>query len=73
MSTHLNETTELDRPRHWVEHGTWRGFTAGDWCESIAVRDFIHANYRPYEGDASFLAGATERTTGRSSTRPTTP
>ena len=41
----------------------WRGFTAGDWCTSIAVRDFINANYTPYLGDASFLAGPTARTT----------
>jgi formate C-acetyltransferase len=47
-----------------VDAGTaWRGFTPGAWSESIAVRDFIQRNYRPYDGDASFLAGPTERTT----------
>ncbi|MEN0110831.1 MAG: formate C-acetyltransferase [Planctomycetota bacterium] len=40
-----------------------RGFTAGDWSQRIDVRDFIQRNYRPYEGDDSFLTGATERTT----------
>ncbi|MEU3254157.1 formate C-acetyltransferase [Streptomyces sp. NPDC006997] len=40
----------------------WRGFTGTRWQERIDVRDFIHANYTPYEGDASFLAGPTERT-----------
>ena len=32
------------------------------WKREINVRDFIQHNYTPYEGDASFLAPATERT-----------
>ena len=40
----------------------WRGFRPGTWNTRVAVRDFIQHNYTPYEGDASFLAGATERT-----------
>ena len=40
----------------------WKGFCEGDWQEHINVRDFINKNYTAYEGDASFLAGATERT-----------
>ena len=40
----------------------WRGFRPGPWQERIAVRDFIQRNFTPYEGDASFLAGATART-----------
>ncbi len=40
----------------------WEGFTAGDWTKEIDVRGFIQANYTPYEGDDSFLAGATKRT-----------
>ncbi|WP_127127873.1 formate C-acetyltransferase [Georgenia sp. SYP-B2076] len=44
--------------------GPWRGFSAGPWQSAIDVRDFIQTNYTPYEGDASFLAGPTERTTG---------
>ncbi|UOE44701.1 formate C-acetyltransferase [Agromyces larvae] len=42
----------------------WHGFTSGPWQDRINVRDFIQRNYTPYEGDAAFLAGATERTTG---------
>jgi formate C-acetyltransferase len=42
----------------------WRGFASGPWTEQIDVRDFIQRNYTPYTGDASFLAGPTERTTG---------
>ncbi|MCZ4338796.1 formate C-acetyltransferase [Shewanella colwelliana] len=40
----------------------WEGFTPGDWKSEVNVRDFIQANYTPYEGDESFLAGATEAT-----------
>jgi len=40
----------------------WNGFIEGRWTEDIDVRDFIQKNYTPYEGDASFLAGPTERT-----------
>ncbi len=40
----------------------WQGFREGKWCDSIDVRDFIVSNYTPYDGDAAFLKGATERT-----------
>ncbi|WP_343219067.1 formate C-acetyltransferase [Cerasicoccus maritimus] len=40
----------------------WRGFTPGDWTDSIDVRDFIQKNHAPYlEGD-DFLCGPTDRT-----------
>lgn len=42
----------------------WDGFVTGPWCDGIDVRDFIQRNYTPYNGDATFLAGPTERTTG---------
>jgi formate C-acetyltransferase len=41
----------------------WQGFKTGLWQRQINVRDFIQQNYEPYEGDDSFLAGATARTT----------
>ena len=41
----------------------WQGFHSGIWEKEINVRDFIQQNYTPYEGDDSFLAPATERTT----------
>jgi formate C-acetyltransferase len=41
----------------------WRGFAPGPWQDSIDLRDFIQRNYAPYTGDASFLAGPTDRTT----------
>lgn len=40
----------------------WQGFRKGKWCDKIDVRDFIVKNYTPYDGDASFLQGPTERT-----------
>lgn len=50
--SHLDITTEP----------AWRGFAPGVWNESIDVRDFIQRNYTPYDGDASFLEGPTEKT-----------
>ncbi|GHA00936.1 formate C-acetyltransferase [Ignatzschineria ureiclastica] len=41
----------------------WDGFKQGEWQEGVDVRDFIQKNYTPYEGDESFLAGATPATT----------
>ena len=40
----------------------WKGFEQGKWCDDIDTRDFIQKNYKPYEGDESFLAGPTEAT-----------
>jgi len=40
----------------------WRGFHGSAWRERIDVRDFVQANHTPYEGDAAFLTGPTERT-----------
>ena len=40
----------------------WAGFEGRNWKSSVDVRDFIQENYTPYEGDESFLEGATEAT-----------
>ncbi len=40
----------------------WAGFKGETWKNEINVRDFIQQNYTPYDGDESFLEGATERT-----------
>ena len=37
-------------------------FNGGRWSRRIDVADFVYSNITPYEGDASFLEGATERT-----------
>jgi len=45
-----------------MEHKNWNGFVAGVWQDEINVRDFIQKNYKEYQGNSDFLAGATERT-----------
>ena len=45
-----------------MEHVNWTGFKGGAWQNTVDVRDFIQNNYKAYEGDHSFLSGATERT-----------
>ena len=40
----------------------WNGFREGAWTDGVDVKDFIHQNYQPYEGDESFLAPPTEKT-----------
>ena len=37
-------------------------FNDGRWSRRIDVADFVYNNITPYEGDASFLQGPTERT-----------
>ncbi|NYS33176.1 formate C-acetyltransferase [Streptococcus danieliae] len=39
----------------------WEGFKGTDWKEKVSVSRFVQANYTPYDGDESFLAGPTER------------
>lgn len=45
-----------------MEFKQWDGFKKGEWQKEIDVRNFVQENYTPYEGDATFLASATERT-----------
>ena len=45
-----------------LNYSQWEGFEGRIWKEEVNVRDFIQKNYRPYEGDESFLAGPTEAT-----------
>ena len=40
----------------------WKGFKTGKWMNEISIENFMQLNYRPYEGDESFLEGPTERT-----------
>ena len=40
----------------------WEGFEGRIWKEEVNTRDFIQKNYKPYDGDESFLAGPTEAT-----------
>jgi formate C-acetyltransferase len=45
-----------------ADDAAYRSLTEGSWATSIDVRDFIQKNYTPYDGDASFLAGPTDKT-----------
>lgn len=40
----------------------WVGFEGRIWKEEINIRDFIQKNYKPYDGDVSFLANPTDTT-----------
>ena len=40
----------------------YSNFINGSWSQKIDVTDFVRKNITPYEGDASFLVGPTERT-----------
>src|SRR6185503_9055447 len=54
--------TELQQMKTEEAISPWHGFRTGLWQKDINVRDFIQQNYEPYDGDESFLAGATART-----------
>ena len=42
----------------------WESFNKeGRWTREIDVRDFIQNNYEPYDGDESFLANVTDKST----------
>ena len=45
-----------------IEKKAWEGFEGRLWKEEVNVRDFIQNNYKPYDGDESFLAEPTEST-----------
>ena len=40
----------------------WRGFEGGTWEKEVNVRSFIKHNYKPFDGDESFLEGPTADT-----------
>ena len=40
----------------------WKDFEKGEWKRKIDVRNFIQKNYTPYEGNATFLTGTTDKT-----------
>jgi len=55
-------TLSIDHVPAEQKTSRWVGFQTGLWQTEINVRDFIQQNYKPYEGDDSFLASATNRT-----------
>ena len=58
----MSATTTVPVPTG-KETSALRGFRPGIWQKEIDVRDFMQQNYTPYDGEASFLVGPTERTT----------
>ena len=56
-------TTVLEpKTKKKAKGGSRAAFQPGLWAKEINVRYFIKANYTPYHGDHSFLAGPTKRT-----------
>ena len=55
-------TAEADVRTIATRDDAWEGFQRGPWVDAVDVRDFILANFTPYEGDASFLEPATGKT-----------
>ena len=55
-------TAVVDNSVDTLREDPWEGFKPGLWTEKVDVRDFILANFTPYTGDASFLAGPTDKT-----------
>lgn len=58
MGTATKELESLNN----TEQAAWAGFKGKLWKTEINTRDFIQANYTPYEGSADFLADATAAT-----------
>ena len=54
--------TASKQPKDAATESPWDGFRGALWQREINVRAFIQLNYTPYDGDATFLAPATERT-----------
>jgi formate C-acetyltransferase len=57
-------TTAQKEPTPVDTSAAWDGFNGRLWQREINVRAFIQLNYTPYDGDESFLSGATARTRG---------
>ncbi len=55
-------TAEVDVRTPLTRDDAWEGFQRGPWVDQVDVREFILSNFTPFEGDASFLAGPTEKT-----------
>ena len=63
MSTTVLERNAKAKPKTKAKRDR-APFEPGLWSKGINVRDFIQANFTPYYGDESFLAGPTKRTLG---------
>ena len=43
------------------ENENWAQFKGETWKKEINVRDFIQNNYKPYNGDDTFLVPSSEK------------
>jgi formate C-acetyltransferase len=59
----VHEAPTAPVPSSDPKSAAWAGFVSGPWQDHVDVRDFIQRNYTPYDGDGTFLAGPTARTT----------
>lgn len=57
-----NKTDAKRRICRMTNGTAWDGFKGRIWQEEVNVRDFIQNNYKPYDGDESFLAQPSEAT-----------
>jgi formate C-acetyltransferase len=59
----MTAIAEMPKATDASAESPWEGFRGALWQKEINVRAFIQLNYAEYDGDASFLAPATARTT----------
>ena len=45
-----------------AQYEQWEGFKGRLWKDDVDVRDFIQNNYKPYNGDDTFLVPSSEKT-----------
>ena len=64
QGTNRNVPAEREMPVMFTDFPEeWEGFTPGRWSKAaVDVRDFIHSNITPYDGDEQFLEGPTPAT-----------
>jgi len=59
---YIGELSVIGNQSAGLRESAWEGFSAGPWQSEIDTQDFIARNLRPWTGDESFLAGATDKT-----------
>ena len=62
LTTELLIVWDFEGGKAMAEKEQWNGLKGKIWKMEINTRAFIQANYTPYYGDSSFLAGPTKGT-----------
>ncbi len=60
--SYMNELRAINKQSTGSQGNAWEGFAEGSWQLAIDTQDFIARNIRPWTGDDSFLADATDKT-----------